>query len=143
MLKATLEHFNEELDKPDISKLILRLCIAMMLFHGVHKLMAGLTFIEGALTAHGLPGFIAYGVIVGEVIAPIFILIGFLTRISAAVVAFTMVVAYLLADTSATFQVDQVGAWAIESLMFYFLVSLGLIFMGGGRYSLIKNPVWR
>ncbi len=37
-----------------------------MLFHGLHKLFAGIDGISGMLIAKGLPGFIAYGVLVGE-----------------------------------------------------------------------------
>jgi putative oxidoreductase len=40
-----------------------------MLFHGLHKLFGGVG-ISGMLVEKGLPGFIAYGVLIGEVVAP-------------------------------------------------------------------------
>jgi putative oxidoreductase len=54
------------------------------------------------LVEKGLPGFIAYGVLIGEVVAPILIILGFLTRPAALVLAFTMVVAWLMVGTGET-----------------------------------------
>ena len=43
----------------------------MMLLHGVAKLRGGVDGIEARLGALGLPDFIAYGVFLGEVVAPL------------------------------------------------------------------------
>ncbi|WP_323129421.1 DoxX family protein, partial [Klebsiella pneumoniae] len=42
---------------------------------------------RGLLAAQGLPGFIAYGVLVGEVVAPCLLILGVLTRPAALVLA--------------------------------------------------------
>ncbi|VTP65947.1 DoxX [Leclercia adecarboxylata] len=63
-----------------------------MLFHGLHKAIDGVGGHCRHAGGEGLPGFIAYGVLVGEVIAPILIILGILTRPAALVLAFTMVV---------------------------------------------------
>ena len=91
----------------------------------------------------GLPGFIAYGVLIGEVVAPILIILGFLTRPAALVLAFTMVVAWLMVGTGETFALDAVGAWAMESLVYFFMGSLAIAFLGAGRYAVGKDPAWR
>jgi putative oxidoreductase len=64
------------LAKDDVGKLLLRLAVGgLMLFHGLHKLFEG-DGISGMLVAKGLPGFIAYGVLIGEVVAPCLIILG-------------------------------------------------------------------
>lgn len=83
------------------------------------------------LVAKGLPGFIAYGVLVGEVVAPCLLILGILTRPAALVLAFTMVVAWLMVGTGKTFALDAVGAWAIESLVYFSWVRWRSLF--GGR----------
>ena len=105
--------------------------------------MTGASGIKALLASYGLPEFIAYGTILGEVVAPIFIILGILTRPSALLVAFTMVVAWLMIGLDKTFVLDKTGAWAIESLVYFFLSGIALAFLGAGKYSIIKNPNWR
>lgn len=124
----------------DLGKLLLRLAIGgLMLFHGLHKLFHGVDGISGMLVAKGLPGFIAYGVLIGEVVAPCLIVLGILTRPAALVLAFTMVVAWLMVGTGKTFALDAVGAWAIESLVYYFVGALAIACLGAGRYAFGKS----
>lgn len=50
---------------------MLRWAVAgLMLLHGISKLLNGVSPIEGMLTGMGLPAFIAYGALIGEVMAP-------------------------------------------------------------------------
>ena len=114
-----------------------------MLFHGLHKLFDGVGGISNMLVAKGLPGFIAYGVLVGEVVAPCLLILGVLTRPAALVLAFTMVVAWLMVGTGKTFALDAVGAWAIESLVYFFVGALAIAFLGAGRYAIGGNSAWR
>jgi len=65
----------------------------LMLFHGIYKLQHGIGFIERLLHVHGAPAWLAYGVYVGEIIAPILLIIGFYSRIWAGVIAVNMLVA--------------------------------------------------
>ena len=70
MVKGLLNTVNRRLSHDDAGKLLLRLAVGgLMLFHGIHKLIDGVDGISGMLAAQGLPGFIAYGVLVGEVVA--------------------------------------------------------------------------
>ncbi|WP_312069649.1 DoxX family protein [Lelliottia nimipressuralis] len=144
MVKSLLIAVNRTLTHDDFGKLLLRLAVGgLMLFHGLHKLFGGVGFISGMLVEKGLPGFIAYGVLIGEVVAPVLIVLGILTRPAALVLAFTMIVAWLMVGTGKTFALDAVGAWAIESLVYFFIGALAVVFMGAGRYSLARDPAWR
>ncbi len=144
MVKSLLIAVNEKLTCDDTGKLLLRLAVGgLMLFHGLHKAIDGVGGIAGMLVAKGLPGFIAYGVLVGEVVAPILIILGILTRPAALVLAFTMVVAWLMVGTGKTFALDAVGAWAIESLVYFFVGALAVAFLGAGRYAVMRDPAWK
>jgi len=144
MVKSLLIAVNRTLTHDDFGKLLLRLAVGgLMLFHGLHKLFGGVGFISGMLVEKGLPGFIAYDVLIGEVVAPVLIVLGILTRPAALVLAFTMIVAWLMVGTGKTFALDAVGAWAIESLVYFFIGALAVVFMGAGRYSLARDPAWR
>ncbi len=97
MMTTILNSLNRTLSCDDFGKLLLRLVVGgLMLFHGLHKLFDGVDGISAMLVAKGLPGFIAYGVLVGEVVAPILLILGVLTRPAALVLAFTMAVAWLM-----------------------------------------------
>ena len=142
MVKSLLIAVNEKLTCDDLGKLLLRLAVGgLMLFHGLHKLFGGVGFISGLLVEKGLPGFIAYGVLVGEVLCPVLIILGMFTRPAALVLAFTMVVAWLMVGIGETGSLEVTGAWAIESIVYFFLGALAVAFMGAGRYSVA--PAWK
>ncbi len=143
MVTHILTTFNRTLAHEDFGKLLLRLAVGgLMLFHGVHKLIDGVDGIAGMLTAQGLPAFIAYGVLVGEVLAPCLIILGIATRPAALVLAFTMIVAWLMVGTGKTWLLDNTGAWAIENLMYFFVGALAVACLGAGRYAL-GQAQWR
>ena len=144
MVTTLLNAVNRMLTHEDFGKFLLRLAVGgLMLFHGLHKLFDGIDGISNMLIAKGLPGFIAYGVRVGEVLAPCLIVLGILTRPAALVLALTMVVAWLMVGTGKTWQLDAVGAWAIESLVYFFIGALAVAFLGAGRFSVAGNSAWR
>ena len=121
----------------DLGKLILRIVLAvLLLLHGLSKLGGGVGFIEGMLQKAGLPAIFAYGVYVGEVLAPLLILAGLFTRAAAAIVIVNMVVALLLVHTGEFFTLSNTGGWALELQGMYLGSALALVFLGAGRYSL-------
>lgn len=139
-----LTTINRLLDHPDFGKLVLRVSFAAMMFlHGWHKVVHGIDGIAGMLSAQGLPAWIAYGVYIGEVIAPILLILGILTRLSALTMLGTMVFAWALTGIPKTFTLTAVGAWGIEHMMVYFFAALAIMFLGSGRYSVVSNPAWR
>jgi len=124
----------------DTGKLILRITMAgLILFHGISKIMHGVAFMGGALEQFHLPAFIAYGVYVGEVVAPLFIIVGLWTRISALVVVFNMVMAIVLEAHRNAFVIQRTGAWGLETEAFYLLTALVIFFIGAGRYSVTQG----
>lgn len=129
--------------KTNIGLLLLRLSTGgLMLFHGVAKLQGGLGFLQGMLAAKGLPAFLAYGALVGEILAPLAIIFGLFTRGAAAVVAFNMLVAITMVHLGDLCAVNpQTGGWAVELPMLYLLSSLALVFTGGGRFA-VSNKTW-
>jgi len=121
----------------DLAKLILRLtCGGILLFHGTQKVFQGIQHVEDIVTAAGLPGFIAYGNYIGEFVAPIFLILGFRTRIAALVVAFNMLMSILIGHADIIFSRNDFGGWMIETNMLYMMMAVVICFSGGGRYSL-------
>lgn len=123
----------------DLGKLILRLSVGiLMLFHGIGKLLnieGSLQFIGGMLTSLNLPVEIAYGVFLGEVIAPVLIIIGLFTRLGGLLIAGNMVFAIVLVHTAELFTLTQNGGWALELQGLYLFAGLALLFMGGGKIA--------
>lgn len=137
---ADTPHTPAPLANINLGLLLIRVATGgMMLFHGVHKLMHGVDGVKSMLAGAGLPGLFAHGVHVGEVLAPILILLGLFTRPAAALVAFTMVVAIGLAHLGDIFALSPYGGWAIELNMFYLLGALALVFTGAGAYSVRRG----
>ena len=127
----------------DAGLLVLRLSVGvLMLLHGIAKLVYGIDPIEQMVVAAGLPSFVAYGVYVGELIAPLFIIIGFGTRAASVVFAFNMLVATLLAHSSQLLQLGDTGGWVLELQGLFFFAALVLVFTGGGKYALSNKYIW-
>ena len=123
------------LHHPDIGKLILRLALGLLiLLHGIAKLLNGVGGIENMLVGQGLPAFLAWGVFIGEVIAPLMIILGFHTRLGAGLIAINMVVAIFLAHMGELFILASSGGWALELQGMYLFTAIALIFMGPGRF---------
>jgi putative oxidoreductase len=120
----------------DIGKLILRLTVAgLILFHGINKIIHGVAWMAGPLGAHHLPFFIAYGVYVGEVVAPVLLILGLWTRIAALLVAFNMAVAIGMEAWHLALLINRGGGWGIELEAFYLLGAIAIFFLGTGRYG--------
>lgn len=144
MVKKLLVAVNSTLSHEDFGKLLLRLAVGgLMLFHGVHKLLDGIDGIRAMVIAQGLPGIVAWGVLIGEVLVPCLIIVGLLTRPAALVLSFTMLVAWLMVGIHNTWMLDKTGAWAIENIVYFFIGGLAIAFMGAGRYSVARDPAWR
>ena len=125
----------------DAGKLVLRLAVGLLMaFHGISKLRRGVAWMAGPLSAHHLPFALAYGVYIAEVIVPILLIVGFLTRPAAAVIVFEMGMALFLVLGAKTFTLDrQTGALASELQFLYMLASLAIVFLGSGKFALSKG----
>ena len=123
----------------DTGKLIVRLSVGgLMLFHGVAKIMhpGSLDFIGGMLSGYGLPAVLAYGVYIGEVVAPLMVIVGFKARVGGLIMVANMLFALLLAHTGDFFSLSEHGGWMVELQMFYLLSALAVVFLGSGSQAL-------
>ncbi len=120
----------------DAGKLVLRLAVGVLiLFHGVAKIFGGVGFVAGALGKAGMPPALAYGVYVGEVLAPLLLIFGLWTRPAALVVVINMVVAVLLAHMGQLTSIANTGGYALELQAMYLFGAVALVLLGAGRYS--------
>ena len=127
-------------DSSDFGKLLLRLMVGgLMLFHGIAKINGGIDFIITKVTQEGFPEFLAYGVYIGEVVAPLLIILGLKTRFASFVVVLTMAFAIYLVHANDLLEITKTGAWAIELQMMYLLSALALMFLGAGKLSFDKE----
>jgi putative oxidoreductase len=124
----------------DIGKLVLRLTLGiLLLLHGVAKIFSGVGGISGMLQGIGLPGFFAYGAYIGEVLAPLLVILGLYARVGALVIAVNMLVAIYLAHQNDIFALGRGGGWAIELQAFFLFTALAVALTGPGRFSVREN----
>lgn len=120
----------------DVGKLVLRLSLGLlMLVHGISKIRGGPGFILDVVDKAGLPDPFGYLVYVGEVVAPLLVVIGLWTRVAALVIAINMVFAILLVHTGQLMQLSPEGGWALELQAMYLTVPIAIALLGAGRYS--------
>lgn len=124
----------------NIGKLMLRIMLGgMMLFHGIDKAIHGINFIKSLVAKQDLPEILAYGVFVGEILAPLFLLIGWKSRFWAGIIAINMLVAIYLNHMGDLLRLGAHGSWAVEVPMFYLLSALSIIFLGSGKYAIMRD----
>ena len=120
----------------DAALLILRLVLGgLILVHGLGKLPPPPTFIMGALAKANLPEVLAWGVYVGEIVAPILLIIGVWTRLAGWIIAFNMIVAVVLVGMPQLFKLNQYHGYALEVEALYLFGAVALALAGAGRYS--------
>jgi putative oxidoreductase len=126
----------ERINQEDVGKLALRVALGVfILFHGVAKLTGGIDFITDVVVKAGLPYFVAYGVYVGEVVAPLMVLAGWHTRIGAALIALNMIFAIWLVHASELLAIGPSGGWALELQGMFLFAALAVELLGPGRFS--------
>jgi putative oxidoreductase len=124
-----------------LASLILRLSVGgMLLLHGIQKIRGGAVALQGikdTVTAANLPEVLAYGVYVGEVAAPILLILGLFVPVAGLLIAINMALAVYLAHQEQITQLNpESGSWAIELQMLYLAGGLACAILGAGKYSL-------
>ncbi|MBE8724329.1 DoxX family protein [Flavobacterium hungaricum] len=123
--------------KTDLGLLVLRISIGgLMLFHGVAKILHGISFLTENM------GAIGYAVYIGEVVAPLAILAGWRTKIAAVIFAVNCIVAIAVAHANEIFSISEHGGYALELLMLYLLGAVALVFTGAGKYAVSSSNKW-
>jgi putative oxidoreductase len=124
----------------DVAKLLLRIMLGgLILLHGISKIRGGPGFILDIVDKAGLPAPFGYLVYVGEVLAPILVIVGLWTRLAALVIAINMIVAVLLVHLGQVFTLNETGGWALELQGLYLVVAIAVALCGAGRYSIGGN----
>ncbi|WP_428606738.1 DoxX family protein [Sedimenticola sp.] len=126
------------MNNSSLGKLILRLSVAgLMLFHGVAKLInpGSLSWIGDMIAGYGMPSFLAYGVLIGEVVAPVMAIIGWQTRLAGLLMAGNMLVAILLVHSGQLLMLTKQGGWQLELQGLYLFGALAIVFLGSGRMA--------
>jgi len=119
-------------------KLVLRLTVGLLtLFHGVSKLAnpGSVDFIGSKLVSLGLPEVLAWGVYVGEIIAPLMIILGIMSRLGGLLLFVNMLFAILLVHSGDLFALTEHGGWRLELQGFYLFGALAIMFLGSGRQA--------
>jgi putative oxidoreductase len=121
----------------DLGRLLLRITLGVcILFHGIAKIQGGIEGIAQGLIAIGLPGFIAYGVYLGEIVGPLLLIVGWFSRIGAGLIAINMVFAIAIAHRADVFKLGEQGGWTLELQGMYLITAIALVLLGPGRFSI-------
>jgi len=87
----------------------------------------------------GLPTIVAYGVYIGELLAPVLVILGLYARIGALIIAFNMVVAVLLAHTGQLFEISKSGGWALELQGMFLFTAVAIALLGPGKFGINRR----
>ncbi|WP_169754908.1 DoxX family protein [Campylobacter curvus] len=120
----------------DLGLLFVRLGLGICLFmHGFAKLTGGIGFIKSMVASAGMPEFFAYGVYITEVLAPLMLIIGFYSRVAAAIIAANALFIVYLAHPNFLALTGH-GGFEAEILYLYMAMALCTIFCGSGKYAI-------
>lgn len=123
----------------DIAKFILRITVGLlMLFHGVAKLvnLQTLDFIKNQLEGIGMHPIFAYGVYVGEIVAPLLIILGIYSRFGGFLIFVNMLFAIILVHTNDLLSLTEHGGWRLELQALFLVGGLIIMLIGSGRCAI-------
>jgi len=122
----------------DAGRFVLRVALGVLvLFHGIDKIVGGsYGFVTDVLAKTGMPPAFGFLVYIGEVLAPLLLIIGAWTRLAGVIVMINMIVAVVLAHAGQLFTRAPTGGYALELQAMYLFAALAVALLGAGRYSL-------
>ncbi|WP_298417831.1 DoxX family protein [uncultured Kordia sp.] len=121
----------------DIGLLIFRVLVAgLLMFHGFGNLLGNYAFIKSMFAQWHIPEFFSYGAFIGEIVAPLLLIVGYKVRFASLGIALTMLVAIFTTHLNDIFSLNQFNGWAIELQAFYLFGAIAIFFTGGGKYVL-------
>jgi putative oxidoreductase len=122
---------------------ILRLAIPFtMLIYGINKVIEGTGFIGSLLEQYGLPKMMANGVFIGEIVAPLMLMIGFRARLAGLIFSFNCLLAIVMAQTQNIFKLNEFGGWSLDLLFIYLITGIVFFVSGAGKYALSTSSHW-
>jgi len=136
MSHSSLDHYG---------KLILRLTIGiLLLMHGIAKLRYGVDNIANLLSGAGLPVFFKWGAYVGEVVAPLLVILGIYARLGGLLIVVQMLFALGLVHIpyGHLTMIGQGGAWELETQALFLFGGLTIALLGSGRLGMNIGKCW-
>lgn len=137
-----------ETDGNDLAALIARLALGIVILpHGLQKLLGvfggyGFGPTVEFFTGIGVPAFLAVLIILGESFGALFLILGLISRVSAAAIALIMLGAVFMVHLPNGFFMNWFGAQKGEGFE-YHILALGLalivVLRGGGKWSLDRK----
>lgn len=121
----------------DLGKAVLRIVLGILiLLHGIAKISTGTGFVGQMLDQVGLPAALAYLVYIGEILAPVLLIVGLWTRLAAAIIAVNMLFAIGLVHMKQIGLLNNNGGWELELQGMFLGAAIALMLLGAGRISL-------
>jgi putative oxidoreductase len=111
----------------------------LVLLHGIAKVTSGVGSIVPRLEGIGMPSWLAYGVYIGEIVAPLMVILGLGARTGAFIIFVNMVFAILLVHKAEIFMLGKQGGWALELQGMFLFTALALTLMSPGRYAVTRR----
>lgn len=134
-------------DSSDTAALIARVFLGVVILpHGLQKLLGmyggyGFSATVEFFSGMGIPSLIGALIVLGESFGAVFLILGFLTRISAAGIGLIMLGAIIMVHGQYGFFMNWFGNQAGEGYEYHLLaigLSAALVVSGGGRLSVDK-----
>lgn len=121
----------------NIGKLVLRLNLGLLLLlRGLYYLFNGLDPLKKLLISYNIPEAAAYGVYLGELVAPVLVILGWYSRLGGALIFFNMLVAVALSHGGGALLSPENGGFCMELEAFYLVGALGVMLLGAGKFAL-------
>ncbi|MEK3856555.1 DoxX family protein [Cytobacillus sp. FSL H8-0458] len=128
--------------KNEIGALILRITLGTIFFiHGLVKFQGGIENIVGWFESIGLPGFMAYGVALFEMLGGIALIIGLATRLVSVLIALLMIGATIKVKLSVGLLGN--GQMAGYELDFAFLAIAVYLAINGSKVLSVSRLIFR
>jgi putative oxidoreductase len=120
----------------DIALLLLRVVTGFLFLpHGLAKVSSNFAGVKAMLAKAGLPEMLYLGTFVGEIIAPICLMLGLFSRIAGLLIAFVMVFAIALTEGAAAFTKGATGGYLGELNFLYLIIGITFFIAGAGKYA--------
>ncbi|WP_209121128.1 DoxX family protein [Alkalihalobacillus sp. BA299] len=130
------------INKHEIGTLILRVVLGLTFFvHGLVKFQGGIENIVGWFDSIGLPGFLAYGVALLELIGGIALVLGLFSRVVSGLLALLMVGAIVKAKLAVGFLGN--GQMAGYELDLAFLAMAVFIVINGSKAYALDHVIFK
>lgn len=77
-----------------------------------------------------------FSYIIGEILAPLGLIVGLFTRTTSLIIAFTMLMSVYLVFGADAFMLTKFGAFKAELNLFFLFSCIAIYFLGAGKYAL-------